>query len=188
MRLSILICSLVNREFFRQRLTEILDFQIQPYKKEIEILWEIDNGEISIGTKRNKLMDRATGDYVCFIDDDDRPSWDYIPKVMKGLESNPDCLSMKGVITENGLQPKTFIHSLAYHSYFEQPNEYGQLEYYRFPNHLNVIKREIAKQFKFPEVNFSEDTSFAYQVNASGLLKTQVEIEGIIYNYDYIRK
>ena len=188
MKLSILICSLEEkRSFFRERLKDILDFQITGwYRNEIEVLWEIDNGEMSIGSKRNSLLDKAKGEYLCFMDDDDRPSWDYVEKVIKALDTKPDCLSLQGVITENGLKPKLFVHSLTYDRYYDEVNGFGQLEYFRFPNHLNVIKSSIAKQFRFPETNFGEDTDYATQIHKSGLLKTEVEIEGIIYNYDYI--
>lgn len=183
MILSILVCSLEEkRKFFRERLNDILNFQIT---EGVEVLWEIDNGELSIGAKRNNLLQRAVGEYICFMDDDDRPSWDYIEKAMKALESKPDCCSLNGVITENGLKPKLFVHSLAYDRYYDEVIN-GKMVYFRFPNHLNIIKSSIAKQFRFPETNHGEDTDFATQIHKSGLIKTQAEIEGIIYNYDYI--
>ena len=58
--------------------------------------------------------------------------------------------------------------------------------YERYPNHLNCIKSSIAKQFKFPEINFGEDTLWADKVFKSGLIKTEHFIDKVIYHYKYI--
>ena len=39
---------------------------------EVELLTELDDGELTIGAKRNRLLERATGDYVASVDDDDK--------------------------------------------------------------------------------------------------------------------
>jgi hypothetical protein len=57
--------------------------------------------------------------------------------------------------------------------------------YYRPPNHLNVIKASIAKQFKFPEKNFGEDMEWSMQIQQSGLLKTEAHIDETLYYYIY---
>lgn len=186
-KLSILVCSLIEkRRYYRERLSSILKFQLnKDVADKVEILFEVDNGEQSIGDKRNTLLSRATGEYLCFIDDDDRPSWDYIQKVLDGLKTNPDCLSLNGVITYDGLNPELFIHSILYDAYESKRNEQGAMIHYRYPNHLNVIRSSIAKQFKFPNINHGEDTDFATQIHKSKIIKVEQKIDGIIYHYDY---
>ena len=89
-KLSILICSLASREYYRNRLLELLESQINVENQtSIEVLQDIDHGEASIGSKRQRLIEVAKGDYVCFIDDDDRISPDYIEKILKAIESRP---------------------------------------------------------------------------------------------------
>ena len=82
---------------------------------------------------------------------------------------------------------KIFEHSIDYKEYKTNPPTFA-ITYERYPNHLNVIKTDIAKQFKFPEISFGEDTSFATQVFKSGLLKTEGYIGDVIYHYKYKTK
>ncbi len=180
MKLSILICGLENRKEERDTLINALINQ--SIAQDVEILIKIDNGEIKIGYKRNVLLNKAQGEYVCFIDDDDMVSSDYISKALKAIESKPDCCSLTGVITWDGDRTEIFEHSIKYSQYKTTDNA---VKYERYPNHLNVIKSSIAKQFKFPEINHGEDTDWATQIHNSGLLKKETEINGVLYHYNY---
>jgi len=54
------------------RLLNLLNQQMTiEFKKKVEILINIDDGSKQVGTKRNEILDSASGKYVCFIDDDD---------------------------------------------------------------------------------------------------------------------
>ena len=178
MKLSILICRLINRTDKFERLRDILAPQI---KNNVEVLSSLDNGEIPIGTKRNALMIAASGEYICFIDDDDRVSKDYISEVMKGIELGVDCCSLVGEITTNGIDPRIFVHSLEHKEYYEKNGVY-----YRPPNHLNVIKKSLVRDFHFKPKNFGEDTDWAMEVCRAGVLKTEYKIKKTIYFYDYV--
>ena len=83
-----------------------------------------------------------------------------------------------GIITIYGKNPRTFIHSIKYDSWFEKDNVY-----YRCPNHLNPIRRDIAIRCKFPEKNFQEDLDWSLQIAQSGLLKYEEEITKPYYFY-----
>lgn len=137
----------------------------------------------SIGQKRNDLLQQASGEYVCFIDDDDKISDEYIRLVLNALHNKPDCLSLRGIITFDGHEPKIFEHSIKYSEYRTTTNV---ITYERYPNHLNVIKSSIAKQFKFPEISFGEDTDWATQIHKSGLLKKEVQIDKVLYYYKFV--
>lgn len=179
-KLSLLILTIPSRKHFFVRIKNILADQVMPWYDEIEILTDGREG-ISIGEKRNALLQRAKGDYVAFIDDDDRVSSHYVANLMIGIESGVDACSLKGTITENSRNPKTFIHSMKYKEYREHNGIYE-----RYNNHLNCIRASIAKQFKFPETNHGEDTDWATQVFKSGLIKTEHWIDDVIYFYEYI--
>jgi hypothetical protein len=60
--------------------------------------------------------------------------------------------------------------------------------YERYPNHLNCIKSNIAKQIEFTDKNFSEDTDYADMLFASGLIKNEFTIDKILYYYLYATK
>jgi glycosyltransferase involved in cell wall biosynthesis len=172
-KLSILICGLKEREKLLLNLAKCLKFQ---GTSEIEILANIDNGEISIGQKRNQLLGASKGEYICFVDDDDYVSPLYITKILKAIQESPDCVGIEGYIVQKGQGPKKFIHSLKYDEWFEKDNIY-----YRCPNHLNPIKREIACSVGFPEKFYHEDRDFSLTVKP--LLKTESYIEEPIYFY-----
>lgn len=139
---------------------------------------------VSIGLKRNELLQRATADYVAFIDDDDNISPDYIERVMEGISKGVDACSLRGIITIDGGVEEVFEHSIRYSAW--KTNDTGYVTYERYHNHLNTIKREIAQQFKFPETNFGEDHDWSTQIFNSGLIKTEHYIDSVIYNYVYI--
>jgi len=182
-RLSILICHLESRKPFLERLLKILEVQKEVFPiGYIEIIINPHPTD-SIGRKRNDLLNAASGEYVAFIDDDDRISDNYIWFLFEGIKRGVDCCSLKGIITEDNKNPKTFIHSIKYDSWFEKDNIY-----YRNANHLNCVKSSIAKQMKFPEKNHGEDRSYSEQLLKSGLLKTEHYIRDVIYYYDYRSK
>lgn len=182
--LSLLIPHTTAYDKYLQILQNTLYPQLDPT---IEVLYDIDGGQKSIGAKRNDLLQKAKGKYVAFIDSDDRVSPDYIDLIMEGIEKEVDCCSLKGIITENGRNPFIFEHSIKYKAYKTNPDE-SPVKYERFPNHLNAIKADIAKQFTFPEKNHGEDTDWATQIFKSGLLKTEHYIPEILYYYDFRSK
>src|SRR3990172_2819334 len=184
MLLSILVPSLESRSHELVNPKADLFRQIIHCKAEddVEILTDIDNGEMTIGAKRNRLLSRAGGKYLAFFDDDDFPASNYIEKLLECIKTDCDNCSMTGVITWDGERPEIFEHSLKYKEYKTTTNP---VKYERYPNHLNVIKSSIAKQLKFPEINHGEDTDYATQIFKSGLLKKETAIDGILYHYNY---
>lgn len=178
--LSILIPTLVSRKKMFNSLVKELTKQAKGY--DVQILRDPREG-VSIGEKRNDLLSKASKEYVCFIDDDDSVSHNYLDKVFEGINKRVDCCSLRGVITWDGSRPEIFEHSIKYGAYQTTNND---IKYERYPNHLNVIKSSIAKQFKFPETNFGEDTDFATQIFKSGLIKTEHYIDQVIYFYKYV--
>lgn len=176
MILSILIPTLDKRSGLLNVLLHELYRQIGD--KPVEVL--VHRGEGTTGKKRNELMKQAKGEYICFIDDDDAVSHQYIDLILDGLSTSPDCLSLIGQMTTNGQNPRKFIHSNRYFNYFEDNGVY-----YRPPNHLNVIKRSIAVKYKFPDKTFGEDTAWAMKICKDQVLKTEVEIPETLYYYQY---
>lgn len=181
-KLSILICSLESRSASLFTLLETLRLQRTP---DVDLITDIDNGEASIGAKRNRLLNRATADYVCFIDDDDKIPADYVSQILAALETSPDCVGFNLAYYVDGKPKGTAIHSLRYERYAQHKTPDGML-YERTPNHLNPIRREIALQAGFTEKNHGEDTDFAVKVRP--LLKTEVFIDQVMYHYFFDSK
>jgi len=141
----------------------------------IEILVEIDGGQITIGEKRNLLLKKAAGDYIAFIDDDDMVAKDYVTRILEALKAKPDCCSLEGRLLRLN-QTFTFFHSIIYDSWFEKNGIY-----YRTPNHLNTVKRELALHVGFPEKNHGEDMSYSERLQP--FLLSETFIKGILYYY-----
>jgi glycosyltransferase involved in cell wall biosynthesis len=172
-KLSILTCTLESRKQIFENLARVLKLQSN---QEVEMLASIDEGQKSIGAKRNELLEAAKGDYVVFVDDDDMVSPFYVVGILMAIKDNPDCCGIEGIITQKNVRPKKFVHSLKFDSWFEKDEVY-----YRCPNHLNPIKREIALDVKFPDQSWQEDQDFSERLK--GKLKTEVFIKGPVYFY-----
>ena len=184
MKLSILILTIEKRKLYLKDLLYTLKMQVKTDDVEVLINY---NENTSIGRKRNQLLEQAKGEYVCFFDDDDMPSNDYIETLLKAIETNPDCVSLRGIMTTNGSNPEIFEHSIRYKKYkTNEKAKYPEVKYERYPNHISCIKSSIAKQFKFPEINHGEDTDFATQIFKSGLLKKEFYVDSVLYYYKYI--
>lgn len=185
MKLSILILSVPNRMDMLYSLTAFIREQMYQLRQEeyedYEIL--IDDSPDDIGTKRNRLLQSVRGKYFAFIDDDDMITDFYFTEFLKGYELEPDCFSLRGIITFNGQNAEVFEHSIKYSEWTTTDNA---IKYERPPNHLNFIKSEIGKQFTFPQINHGEDRDWSMQIQKSGLLKKEYYIDKIIYNYLYI--
>ena len=114
---------------------------------------------MSTGEKRNLLLSRAEGKYICFIDDDDDISDDYVSSIMRALEENPDCdcVGIQGLLMSSK-GSFLFEHSIENQGWYttKAPNSDDPL-FIRTPNHLNPVKKSIAEQIGFPLVTVGED-------------------------------
>lgn len=182
MWLSLLIPTLEQRRAQFDNLTRELNRQIREggWSSQVEILGLADAGENSIGWKRNELMRHAGGLFVAFIDDDDLVSGDYVSRICRIIERNPeiDCIGIRGSITFRGGKRCEFIHSTRYTDYFSRSHAY-----YRPPYHLNPIRREIALRYPFANVSYSEDIDYALRLRDDGALRNEVFIDALLYHY-----
>ena len=145
------------------------------------MLFRSDNGEMSIGNKRNLLYEKANGLYTIQWDDDDWISDDGIAKIMEGIKSGCD------VVTFNNYTDIPQWGRLQYfHKYISIKNNPSFIDYinskiFSSPDQKSVIKTELAKQVKFYDMNHSEDWFFMRDILP--LLKTEYYINEFIYLY-----
>lgn len=188
MVLSILICTLESRKEQLKKLHEHLSKQVTDnnLSNEVEILIFEDDGKYPVGMKRNALVSAAQGDFICFVDDDDWVSDNYVNLIYNIIKDNPtiDCVGVKGMVVSNDIGNKQFIHSLKYKEYSEDMNFY-----YRPPNHLNPIRKNLVITCKFPIQNFGEDFDWAMNICKDGILKNEAFINEVLYfyNFEYIK-
>jgi len=175
-KLSILICTLSDRNEKLSTLLETLNKQSKD--KPVEILYVGDNRTIGVGKKRNDLLRMARGEYISFIDDDDRISNDYIDQILSKIESKTDCIVFDVEISENGSPYKKVVYDIN----LDRDLNYED-HYERLPNHLMAVKREIALKAMFPEIQFAEDAEYARRLKQ--LLNSQSRISKTLYYYDF---
>lgn len=173
-RLSILIATTSARSEIIKPLLENLRKQMTD---EVELIFSHHETDC-IGAKRNALLQMANGDYVVFIDSDDHVTPNYVRLILSALETTPDCIGICGFMTTNGRDQRQWHISKEYTHWHESDGSY-----FRTPNHISPVRRELALQAGFPEISFGED--IAYSERLYPLLKTEVKIKQPIYHYDY---
>jgi hypothetical protein len=148
--------------------------------RSVEVLVACDNKEISIGKKRQNLLEQATGNYCAFIDDDDFVAPDYVDKILSALETKPDCVGFKIHCTTNGGNPQSAITSIRYPKWVDNVDGYAHC---RSVYHKSPVRRELALQVGFPDLRYSEDR--VYSIGIMKLVKTEVFIDSVLYFYRF---
>ena len=184
-KLSILICSLEKRQEQLAELLAELNLQITSCDASdiVEVLTEVDNKQITTGAKRNNLLNKASGKYICFIDDDDHISNDYLRLILEAIESDADCIATTGIYTVDNGRKVRWKLSKDYEDEDKFSEEFNQIVYFRRANHLTPVKREFALQAMFPDKSNAEDKEYSSRLNP--FLQSEVEIKELIYHYDY---
>lgn len=184
MLISILICTLPERKHFLDRLLGILKPQIERHPDTVEILIDSTGRHMKTGTKRNLLKAIANGKYFGFVDCDDVVTDDYVDQLVAGAEKGVDVITFCGFMTTDGAQRVDWIIKLGekYEARFDAD---GVQRYYRFPNHLTYMKKELVEDINFPDEMMGEDYAFALQINNAALLKTEHHISKQLYHYEF---
>ena len=177
--LSILILTLPTRIDSYSNLIRTLNQQVieNNLLDKVQILSLCDTKEISVGEKRNILLNKSIGRYVCFIDDDDLIATDYLIKIISAISSNSDVITFCGDYVENG-QTTPFSISTIHRGNYNHPNLF-----HRLPNHLCPVKREIAVSCLFTDKNYGEDSDYAERINQH--IKNEFHIQDKLYFYMY---
>jgi glycosyltransferase involved in cell wall biosynthesis len=163
MILSILICAveIEERQIKLKKLVSELHRQISKnYAEEIvDILIDTDNMTKSVGQKRNDLINKAKGHFVCFIDDDDFITENYLSTILNHLNIGIDILLIGISHIENGINktkilPSLFIDNLTTNEVVFKTNHF----------HLCPHKKSIAELISFDCVNFAEDMIYSQKM------------------------
>lgn len=177
--LSILICSVPIRAVKLYLLVDSLRKQILMARLEdkVEIISLMDCKRMTVGDKRNYLKDLCDGDYMCYIDDDDKVSADYVTSIMEGIKSGADVITFEGLYLKNG----TVSQKMIYTTMKGDIDERDVL--YRLPNHFCPVRREIYKQCNFTPKSFGEDKDYANEINK--LINNEYHIKKELHIYDF---
>jgi glycosyltransferase involved in cell wall biosynthesis len=177
-RLSVLLPTVENRAALFAKLHA--ELKRQSGGRSVELIVACDSKEISIGKKRQNLLEKAMGDYVVFVDDDDFVAPTYVDDILTALVSNPDCVGFLITCTTNGRNPQKAIASMRYKKWGENQGGYAHV---RSCYHKTPHKREIALKVGFRDLRYGEDKPYS-----EGLMqhvKTEVFIPKVLYLYRF---
>ena len=180
-KLSILIPTVVGRELFYDKLRSEIEKQIFPSEL-VEIITIKDNKEITIGEKRNNLYALAMGLYSVQIDDDDMVPPDYVERVLKATELNPDCIGYNESVMWNG--EDLGLSNISLRNKKWDDNKHGY-RFVRTPFFKVPIRTDIARSVKFKHIRFGEDHDWSVRLYPQ--LKTEVFIPETMYLYSYVQ-
>lgn len=178
-KLSILVTTLSSRAPLLGELLGKLRRQLMP---NVEVVVFEDNKEFSVGWKRNKLIDEARGEFICFVDDDDDIADDYVLQIMTAIEKHPniDCIGFRGLLSIAGRGSHQVHYSL---------ENQGQVEsggtYYRLPGHLTPLRKAAIARCRFPDQSFGEDADFSAQLMRTKCLKSEAFVDKVLYHYQF---
>lgn len=177
--LSILIPSLHSRAAQRLSLLVALSDQPNELLSRCQVLVDIDNGTVSIGTKRNRLLDAALGRYIVFIDDDDMIAPTYLRRIFEGIDLDVDHVGV-GMLFDPPDRPNQRKRVICSKEF-----AWGETDQFflRSPQHTCAVKRDIARRVGFPEISFGEDREYSQLLRH--LVETEYVIEEPIYYYQY---
>ncbi len=181
--LSILVCTIKSRQVLCGRLRGNLRHQLRP---EVEVIYDEDDGELTIGQKRNRLLQNASGEYACFIDDDDTVAEDYVDRLVSQLAAGqagrggPDCVGFRAKWYEDGRHVGDCSYTINNARRREVPHG-DKFIIERQPGHLTPIRTEIARAVGFEPWNYGEDADFSIRVRP--YLSTESFIDDYLYFY-----
>lgn len=184
-RLSILIPTLFSRIKHLTNLLEEINYQIQ--SKPVQVLWIGDNRSMTIGEKRNQLLDNAKGEWICYVDDDDTISENYIDVLLKAIDDNPDktVICFRGTQNTDGHQDLPFQYNVNFgrnHKKMIDSQRWKVL----LPDHLccwNKSKITV----RFPNKGLGEDKDWAGKMAFTYTPEDQVLLEDYLYHYEFNR-
>jgi len=180
--LSILIPSTFDRQAMTDKLSGYITSQIHLWEfyDQVELVVDMDNKEVSIGAKRQRMIEKAKGKYVVQIDSDDWIPDDYLQVVLPELQKDPDCIGHR--IECSGTPGTTESVSSAYEKWCEKKHGF---DYIRTPYPKVPIKRDICLAVGYRDMRYGEDHNFAIRLKQSGLIHSEIYIDQVLYFYRY---
>lgn len=190
--LSILIPTLPERRGKFEDLCKNLKDQciksgVQDY---VEILSDdAERGTVSIGEKRNRLKNKATGRYIVGIDDDDTPSMHYIHLIIDAIQEGKDIVTFSLDYYIDGKYNKTAVVNRFIGNNWSDPywatnrNPSHRFTFNENYYHLCPVKKELVDQIDFIHENSMEDVEYSKALIP--IIKTEKHIEHTLLSINF---
>lgn len=172
-RWSILIATLARRgDALRQVLGDLTP-QLAEAAGQVELVILRNHAERPLGHTRQMLVEEARGEYITFVDDDDRLPDYYVSEILPRLDG-VDYVGWQMQAYNYGQPMLPTFHSLKYTEWWE-----STVGYFRDISHLNPVRKELAADFRCDRP--PEDVDWV--VRMRGRLKTEHYIDRVMYHY-----
>jgi hypothetical protein len=177
---TILVPTLGERRPLFERLMTGLLPQLDPFAGRVRVVGWHNNGSPSLPKIRQRMIERATTDYVSFVDDDDLVSPEYVAEIVAALETRPDYVGFQVQCYSDSAPTAVAYHSLEFTRWRNLP---GRFE--RDISHINPIRTALARRANFARTRpgGAEDRDWAGQLRRAQVLRTQVVVPRIMYHY-----
>jgi hypothetical protein len=185
MKFQILIATISQRREMLDQLLSLLEPQIAALGlrkfEQVDVMISANDSGAEIGVHRERMRQKAEGDYIAFIDDDDLVAPDYVSTILPLLDGIDQIgFNLKYFSGHNEMQP--VYHSLAHGNWTNPINGRIGVEgaFCRDISHLNPMRRELAMQVPI-EGGIGEDCRWAAAMR--GKVKTEHYIDRVMYYY-----
>jgi glycosyltransferase involved in cell wall biosynthesis len=186
--LSILIPSIPKRKHKLDRLLAILNAQINQVSEHetlgiVEVVVDDSpsflDGGLSIGKKRQSLVSKANGKYLCFLDDDESIAPNYTETLLRLCNFDLDVCTFRSIIKLDS------AWGLVDMRLFYKENDQFSPEYTmrRPPWHICPVRREFASLYEFDDINNAEDYIWFEKVLTH--CTTEAHTDKILFQYNH---
>ena len=176
---SFLIPSIPGRESSLTRLTQSIHEKMARLAPSLRYTLNLgfDNREMSIGMKRQRMIQESEGKYSAFIDDDDEITDEYIEDMRETIQGSYPVMRLRGRI-----HPYTFTHSLE--NSLTTSMARGEV-FLRPPNHLNPMMTDVAKLIHYKDAFRGEDLDWTIRMSRTGFLTSEYKTDDSRIHYIY---
>jgi len=136
------------------------------------------DGGLSIGKKREKLVTKANGNYLCFLDDDEQIAPNYIETLVRMCNENKDVCTFRSLAKLDNYW--TIIDMrLGYPNDEANPNGIVKRNCW----HVCPVRSKYAKLHEFDDINYGEDWKWFEQVLTH--CETEAHTDAVIHSYQH---
>lgn len=137
------------------------------------------DGGLSIGKKREALVQRATGRYLCFLDSDETIAPNYVETLVRLCCEEKDVCTFRAIAKLDNYW--TLIDMSLMNSENQESTPYGIV--YRNAWHVCPVRSEFAKRYSFEDVSYGEDALWMNKVLQN--CKTEAHVDLILLQYNH---
>lgn len=178
---TILVPTLGERRALFERLMATLLPQAERHPG-VQVVGWWNNGSPSLPKIRQTMVQATTTDYLCFVDDDDLVSPEYVDEIVAALSDGPDYVGFTVQCYSDGWPTALAHHALKYGRWANLKTHYE-----RDISHINPMRTRLARRADFTRAKAgrAEDRVWVDQLRRTQALRSEVVIPRVLYHYLY---